>query len=98
METKDISKLKTFLKYLQAYSKIPVKLTKKFEVDLEGKINAALKDGQVEALDLKRNQEIVEGKDSMAEIQKMTSIVEPVFIQELKQVINEVTSGKIRLK
>ena len=37
---KDISHLKTFLKYLQAYSKIPVKLTKKFEGDLEGKINA----------------------------------------------------------
>jgi len=34
----------------------------------------------------------------MTEIQKMSSIVEPVFIQELKQVINEVTSGKIRLK
>ena len=31
------------LKYLQAYSKIPVKLTKKFEGDLEGKINAELK-------------------------------------------------------
>ena len=95
---KDISQLKTFLKYLQAYSKIPVKLTKKFEVDLEGKINAALKDGQTEALDLKRNQESVEGDDSMTEIQKMSSIVEPVFIQELKQVINEVTSGKIKLK
>ena len=95
---KDISQLKTFLKYLQAYSKIPVKLTKKFEVDLEGKINAALKDGQTEALDFKRNQESVEGDDSMAEIQKMSAIVEPVFIQGLKQVINEVTSGKIKLK
>ena len=95
---KDILQLKTFLKYLQAYSKIPVKLTKKFEVDLEGKINAALKDGQTEALDLKRNQESVEGDDSMGEIQKISSIVEPVFIQELKQVINEVTSGKIKLK
>jgi len=95
---KDISKLKTFLRYLQAYSKISVKLTNKFEVDLEGKINAVLKDGQSKALDYKRNQESVEGDDSMAEIQKMSSIVEPVFIQELKQVINEVTSGKIRLK
>ena len=95
---KDISQLKTFLKYLQAYSKISVKLTKKFEVDLEGIINAILKDGQSKALDYKRNQESVEGADSMAEIQKMSSIVEPVFIQELKQVINEVTSGKIRLK
>ncbi len=57
-----------------------------------------MKDGQTEALDLKRNQESVEGDDSMSEIQKMSSIVEPVFIQELKQVINEVTSGKIKLK
>jgi len=45
-----------------------------------------LKDGQTEALDFKRNQESVEGDDSMAEIQKMSSIVEPVFIQGLKQV------------
>ena len=57
-----------------------------------------MKDGQTEALDFKRNQESVEGDDSMAEIQKMSAIVEPVFIQGLKQVINEVTSGKIKLK
>ena len=35
---KDVSELKTFLKYLQSFSKIPVKLTKKLEGDLEGKI------------------------------------------------------------
>ena len=57
-----------------------------------------MKDGQIEALDLKRNQESVEGDGSMKKKKKMSSIVEPVFIQELKQVINEVTSGKIKLK
>ena len=95
---KDISQLKTFLKYLQAYSKIPVKLTKKFEGDLEGKINAELKNGQARAQDLKKNMQSVEGDDSLAELQKTSSIIEPVFIQGLKQVINEVTSGKLKLK
>ena len=95
---KDISQLKNFLKYLQAYSKIPVKLTKKFEGDLEGKINAELKNGQSRALDLKKNMQSVDGDDSLAEIQKTSSIIEPVFIQGLKQVINEVTSGKLKLK
>ena len=95
---KDISQIKNFLKYLQAYSKIPVKLTKKFEGDLEGKINAELKNGQSRALDLKRNMQSVEGDDSLAEIQKTSSIIEPVFIQALKQVINEVTSGKLKIK
>ena len=95
---KDISQLKTFLKYLQAYSKIPVKLTKKFEGDLEGKINAELKNGQARAQDLKKNTQSVEGDDSLAELQKTSSIIEPVFIQGLKQVINEVTSGKLKFK
>ena len=94
----DISQLKTFLKYLQAYSRIPIKLTKKFESDVEGKINAELKNGQARALDLKRNMQSVEGDDSLAEIQKTSSIIEPVFIQGLKQVINEVTSGKLKIK
>ena len=49
---KDISQLKNFLKLLQAYSKIPVKLTKKFEGDLEGKINAELRNGQARALEM----------------------------------------------
>ena len=95
---KDISQLKTFLKYLQAYSKIPVKLTKKFEGDLEGKINAELKNGQSRAQDLRKNMQSVEGDDSLAEIQKTSSIIEPVFIQGLKHVINEITSGKLKLK
>jgi len=95
---KDISQLKTFLKYLQAYSRIPIKLTKKFEGDLEGKINAELKNGQARALDLKRDIQSVEGDESLAEIQKTSSIIEPVFIQGLKQIINEVTSGKSKIK
>ena len=95
---KDISQLKNFLKYLQAFSKIPIKLTKKFEGDLEGKINAELKNGQARALDMKKNQQSIEGDDSMAEIQKTSSIIEPVFIQGLKQLVHEVTSGKIKLK
>ena len=95
---KDISQLKSFLKYLQAFSKIPVKLTKKFEGDLEGKINAELKNGQSRALEAQKNQQSVEGDDSMQELQKTTSILEPVFIQGLKQVIKEVTSGKLKLK
>jgi hypothetical protein len=95
---KDISQLKTFLRYLQAYSKIPVKLTKKFEGDVEGKINSELKNGQSRALDLQKNMQSVEGDDSLAEIQKTSSIVEPVFIQGLKLVINEVTSGKLKIK
>ena len=95
---KDISQLKNFLKYLQAYSKIPVKLTKKFEGDLEGKINAELKNGQSRALDLKQNMQSVEGDESLAEIQKTSAIVEPVFILGLKQVIKEITTGKLKLK
>ena len=95
---KDISQLKTFLKYLQAYSKIPVKLTKKFEGDIEGRLNAELKNGQTRALEAMRSQQSVEGEDSMQEIQKTSSILEPVFIQALKQVINEITAGKLKLK
>ena len=83
---------------MQAFSKIPVKLTKKFEGDLEGKINAELKNGQSRALEAQKNQQSVEGDDSMQELQKTTSILEPVFIQGLKQVIKEVTSGKLKLK
>ena len=33
-----------------------------------------------------------------AEIIKTSSIIEPVFIQELKEIIHEVTSGKIKIK
>ena len=95
---KDITQLKTFLDYLKGFSKIPVKLTKKFEGDLEGKINAELKNGQARAQDLKKNMQSVEGDDSLAELQKTSSIIEPVFIQGLKQVINEVTSGKLKIK
>ena len=83
---------------MKRYSKIPVNLTKKFEGDLEGKINAELKNGQARALDLKQNQQSVEGEESMAEIQKSTSIVEPVFIQGLKELIHQVAFGKIKLK
>ena len=95
---KDITQLKTFLKYLQSYSKIPVKLTKKFEGDLEGKINAELTNGQSRAQDLKKDMQSIEGDDSLAEIQKTSSILEPVFILGLKQVINEITSGKLNIK
>ena len=95
---KDITQLKTFLKYLKAYSKIPVTLTKKLEGDIEGKINSELTNGQSRALKLKESQQSVEGDDSLAEILRTSSIVEPVFIQGLKQVINEVTSGKLKLK
>ena len=95
---KDVSKLKTFLKYLQSFSKIPVKLTKKLEGDLEGKINAELKNGQAKAIEAQKNQQSVEGDDSMQELQKTSSILEPVFILELKQVIKEITSGKLKLK
>ena len=80
------------------WNKVDNKLTKKFEGDLEGKINAELKNGQARAQDLKKNMQSVEGDDSLAELQKTSSIIEPVFIQGLKQVINEVTSGKLRLK
>ena len=76
----------------------PVKLTKKFEGDLEGKINAELKNGQARAQDLKKNQQSIEGTESMVEIQKTTSIVEPVFIQGLKELIHQVAFGKIKLK
>ena len=95
---KDLSQLNTFIKYLLAYSKIPVKLGKKFEGDLEGKINAELKNAQVRALNLQKSQQSVEGDTSMAEIQKTTSIMEPIFILGLKQIVHEITSGKIRLK
>ena len=61
-------------------------------------INAELKNGQARALDLKKNQESVEGEESMAEIQKSTSIVEPVFIQGLKELIHQIAFGKIKLK
>ena len=95
---KDITQLKTFLKYLKAYSKIPVTLTKKLEGDIEGKINTELTNGQSRALKLKQSQQSVEGDDSLAEILRTSSIVEPVFIQGLKQVISEVTSGKLKFK
>ena len=95
---KDITQLKTFLKYLKAYSKIPVSLTKKLEGDIEGKINTELTNGQSRALKLRQSQQSVEGDDSLAEILRTSSIVEPVFIQGLKQVINEVTSGKLKFK
>ena len=95
---KDLSELKTFLKYLQAYSKIPIKLTKKFEDDLEGKINAELRNGQARAIDHKNNQQSIEGDESLAELQKTTSIIEPIFILGLKEIIQNITSGKIKLK
>jgi hypothetical protein len=95
---KDITQLKTFLKYLKAYSQIPVTLTKKLEGDIEGKINSELTNGQSRALKLQESQQSVEGEDSLAEILRTSSIVEPVFIQGLKQVINEVTGGKLKLK
>ena len=95
---KDISQLQKFLDYLRSYSKISVKLSNKFKGDLEGKINAELKNGQTRAQDLKKNQQSVEGTESMAEIQKSTSIVEPVFIQGLKELIHQVAFGKIKLK
>ena len=72
---KDITQLKTFLKYLKAYSKIPVTLTKKFEGDVEGKINSELTNGQARALKLKQSQQSVEGDDSLAEILRTSSIV-----------------------
>ena len=95
---KDISQLQKFLDYLRSYSKISVKLSNKFKGDLEGKINAELKNGQTRAQDLKKNQQSVEDTESMAEIQKSTSIVEPVFIQGLKELIHQVAFGKIKLK
>ena len=73
-------------------------LTKKFEGDIEGKINSELKNGQSRALDLQKNMQSIEGDDSLAEIQKTSSIVEPVFIQGLKLVINEVASGKLKIQ
>jgi hypothetical protein len=94
---KDISQLKTFLKYLQAYSKIPVKMTAKFEDSLQGKINAELRNGQKRAQDHQKNQQSIEGDESIQELQKTSSIVEPVFIQGLKEVIKNITSGKIKL-
>ena len=42
--------------------------------------------------------ESVEGNESLAEIQKTSSILEPVFILGLKQVINEITGGKLKIK
>ena len=95
---KDLKEIDSFVKSLQAYSKISVKLTQKFSGDLEGRINASLKDAQVKALDIKKTQESVEADTSMTEIIKSTSIIEPIFIQELKEIIHEVTSGKIKLK
>ena len=95
---KDISQLKAFKKNLESYSNISFNINKKFEDDLVGKINAELKNGQARALDLKKNQQSVEGEESMAEIQKSTSIVEPVFIQGLKELIHQVAFGKIKLK
>ena len=86
---KDLSQLDNFIGLLQANSRIPVKLTQKFKGDLEGKINAKLKDAQDLALKLKQSQESVEGDTSMAEIQKTTAIVEPIFIMGLKEIINE---------
>ena len=83
MENKDINQLK-ILKIFKAYSKIPVKLTKKFEGDLEGKINAELRNGQARALEHKKNQQSIEGDDSLQNY-KNFSIVEPVFIQGLKK-------------
>jgi hypothetical protein len=47
---------------------------------------------------LKKDMQSIEGDDSLAEIQKTSSIVEPVFIQGLKQVINEVATGKLKFK
>ena len=95
---KDITQLKTFLKHLKAYSKIPVTLTKKLEGDIEGKINTELTNGQSRAQKLKESQQSVEGDDSLAEILRTSSIVEPVFIQGLKQVVNEISTGKLKLK
>jgi hypothetical protein len=95
---KDLTQINSFVKSLQAYSKISVKLTQKFSGDLEGHINASLKDAQVKALNIKNTQESVEADASMTEIIKSTSIIEPIFIQELKEIIHEVTSGKIKLK
>ncbi len=94
----DISELKNFIKYLLAYSKVSVKLTNKFAGDLEGKINAELKNSQIAARNLKQEQETIEGNTSLAEIQKTTSIIEPIFIQGLKEIIHEITHGKIKLK
>lgn len=94
---KGITNIKSFLKYLQAYSKISIKLTKKFEGDLEGKINAELRNGQTRALEYKKNQQSIEGDESIAELQKTSAIVEPVFIQALKDIIQNITSGKIKL-
>ena len=67
---KDVSKLKTF-KIFASYSKIQVKLTKKLEGDLEGKINAELKNGQAKAIEAQKNQQSVEGDDSIQELQKL---------------------------
>jgi len=95
---KDLSKLDNFIELLRANSGISVKLIQKFLGDLEGKINAKLKDGQDLALKLQQSQESVEGNTSMAEIQKTTSIIEPIFIMGLKEIINKITQGKIKLK
>ena len=61
-------------------------------------INAELRNGQARALEHKKNQQSIEGDDSLAELQKTSSIVEPVFIQGLKEIIKEITKGKIKLK
>ena len=44
-----------------------------------------------------KNQQSIEGDDSIAELQKTSTIVEPVFIQGLKEIIHNITSGKIKL-
>ena len=79
-------------------TELVIQLTKKFDGDIEGKINSELKNGQSRALDLQKNMQSIEGDDSLAEIQKTSSIVEPVFIQGLKLVINEVASGKLKIQ
>ena len=60
------SSVKNFLKYLKAYSLIPIKVTKKFEGDQKINVNWKM-DNQ--ALDLKKNMEL-EVNESLAEIQK----------------------------
>ncbi len=95
---KDLTQVQNFIKSLQAYSKISVKLSQKFLDDLEGKINTSLRDAQIKALNIQKSQQSVEADASMVEIQKTTSIIEPIFIQGIKEIIHEITSGKIKLK
>ena len=65
---------------------------------MEGRINAELRNAQTKAVNLKQELESIEANTSLAEIQKTTSIIEPIFIQGLKEIIHEVTRGKIKLK